>query len=314
VVSCNNLTSHVNTSVSRLSNKDILRIILHWTYGKSVSAIARDFQVTRQRIYQLIKRYKESGEYPKVRKPGKKFRPVDERTEEIILESYRTNHVGPTHLERKIEETYGIHVPHNRIYQTLLIYGLVEINMKKRQQRKYVRYERAHSMSLWQGDWKEIEVDGTKKWLVAFMDDSSRLITCYGIFDSPTTKNTIIVLNQGFREYGTPREILTDHGSQFVSVKNREHARHTFGEFLNHYEIKHILAGIKHPQTNGKIERFFREVERRIRKLGSVDEVVHWHNAIKPHMSLDYDEPCNVFWYRLPPERILNYAQKWLYV
>ncbi|MFZ1897988.1 MAG: IS481 family transposase, partial [Methanoregula sp.] len=34
----------------------------------------------------------------------------------------------------------------------------------------------------------------------------------------------------------------------------------------------------------------------------------------KPHMSLNFDEPCNAFWYRLPPERILNYAQKWLYV
>jgi len=90
VVSHNNLTSHVNTGVGRLSNTDILRIILHWTYGKSVSAIARDFQVTRQRIYQRIKRKKESGEYLKVRKPGKKFRSVDIRTEEIILESYRT--------------------------------------------------------------------------------------------------------------------------------------------------------------------------------------------------------------------------------
>jgi len=87
-------------------------------------------------------------------------------------------------------------------------------------------------MSLWQGDWKEIEIDGTKKWLVAFMDDSSRLITCYAIFDSPTTENTITVLTRGFREYGIPREILTDHGSQFVSVKNREHVHHIFGEFL----------------------------------------------------------------------------------
>ncbi|MDP3565309.1 MAG: IS481 family transposase, partial [Methanoregula sp.] len=85
-------------------------------------------------------------------------------------------------------------------------------------------------------------------------------------------------------------------------------------DFLNQHEIKHIGARVKHPQTNGKIERFFGEVERRIRKCGSIDKIVHWHNVIKPHMSLDYDEPCNVFWYRLPPERILNYAQKWLYV
>lgn len=62
-------------------------------------------------------------------------------------------------------------------------------------------------MSMWQGDWKEFEIDGTKRWVVAFIDDSSRLITCYGVFDSPTTQNTITVLNQGFAEYGAPRDV-----------------------------------------------------------------------------------------------------------
>ena len=123
------------------------------------------------------------------------------------------------------------------------------------------------------------------------MDDSSRLITCYGVFDSPTTENTITVLNRGFRKYGTPREIRADHGTQFVSDRNRELANHTFGDFLDQ----------NHPQTNGKIERFFEEVQRRIDKCGSIEKIVHWQNVIKPHMSLDYDEPSNVFWYRLPP-------------
>ena len=101
--------------------------------------------------------------------------------------------------------------------------------------------------------------------------------------------------------YGTPREILTDNGTQFVSARNREQAHHKFGEFLVHHNIKHIPTRIKHPQTNGKIERFFGEVERRSAKFGSVDKIVHWHNVIKPHMSLDFDEPYNAFWYRLPP-------------
>jgi putative transposase len=315
VLSRNDLTKHLNNDVSRLSNRDILRIIqLYRVKGKPVVEIAREFQVTRQRVYQLITQFKKSGKYPTNRRTGRKPQPIDERTQDLILESYRTSNVGPTHLEKKIEESNGIHIPHNRIYRVLLHYGLVEINMKKRQQRKYVRYERAHSMSMWQGDWKEFEIDNSKKWVIAFMDDSSRLITCNGVFDSPTTENTITVLNQGFRDYGTPREILTDHGTQFVSARDREHAHHTFKDFLNQHEIKHIVARVKHPQTNGKIERFFGEVERRIRKFGSIEAIVHWHNVIKPHMSLDYDEPCNVFWYRLPPERILSYAQKWLYV
>jgi len=300
--------------VSKLTNRDIERIILQWGKEKPVAEIARYFQITRQRVYQLIDEYKKAGKYPLLRQSGRKAQPIDERREALILEMYQANKLGPTHLEKKIEETQGIHIPHNRIYRVLLNHGLVEINMKKRQQRKYIRFERAHSMSLWQGDWKEFELDGSKKWLVAFMDDSSRLITCYGVFDSPTTENTITVLTQGFREYDTPREILTDNGTQFVSARDREHAHHKFGEFLALHNIRHIPTGIKHPQTNGKIERFFGEVERRIGKFGSVDNIVHWHNVIKPHMSLNYDEPGNAFWYRLPPERILAYAQKWLYV
>ena len=300
--------------MSKLTNRDIERIIKQWQKEKPVAEISQYFQVTRQRIYQVISTFKEIQEYPALKQPGRKPRTIDSETEELILASYHANNLSPTHLEKKIEETHGIHIPHNRIYRVLLYHGLVEINMKKRKQRKWVRYERDHSMSLWQGDWKEFTMNDRKQWLIAFMDDSSRLITCYGVFDAPTTENTLAVLRQGFAEYGIPREILTDHGTQFVAARDREHARHTFKEFLDLYGVKHIVATVKHPQTNGKIERFFGEVERRIRKFGSVDKIVHWHNVIKPHMSLDYDEPSNVFWYRLPPERVISYAQKWLYV
>jgi putative transposase len=58
------------------------------------------------------------------------------------------------------------------------------------------------------------------------MDDSSRLITCYGVFNTPTTENTLSVLRQGFAEYGVPREILTDHGTQLVSAQDWENAQH----------------------------------------------------------------------------------------
>lgn len=126
-------------------------------------------------------------------------------------------------------------------------------------------------MSLWPGDWKEFVINEKKQWLIAFMDDSSRLITYYGVFDSPTTENAISVLLQGFYEYGFPREILTDHGTQFVSARDREHAHHAFKEFINLYGIKHIIATLKHPQTNGKIERFFGEDNE---ELGSLDQSI----------------------------------------
>jgi len=234
-------------------------------------------------------------------------------TELLVLEAHDRHDLGPTLLEKKIEEVHGIHIPHNTIYRILLIRGRVDICMKKRNQRKWVRYEREHAMSLWQRDWKYLTLHGKGVWLIAFMDDSSRLITCFGVFDRPTTEYTIQVLNRGFQEYGVPREILTDNGSQFVASRDPETADHTFRTFLDSHGIHHIRARVNHPQTNGKIERFFGEVERRAEKFGSIERVVHWHNVIKPHMSLDYDEPANAFWYRLPPERILGYAQRGMY-
>ncbi|MBP2145669.1 hypothetical protein J2129_001123 [Methanofollis sp. W23] len=53
-------------------------------------------------------------------------------------------------------------------------------------------------MSLWKGDRKMITLNGQDRWLIAFMNDSSRLITCYGVFDRPMTQYTIQILEQGF--------------------------------------------------------------------------------------------------------------------
>ena len=109
--------------------------------------------------------------------------------------------------------------------------------MKKKKQRKWVRYERAHSMSLWQGDWKLINLNGEEKWIIAFMDDASRVVTCCGVFDEATTENTIKVLRRGFAEYGIPDEILTDHGTQFVPSRNRDSASHKFKQFLAEHGV-----------------------------------------------------------------------------
>ncbi len=295
----------------KLTNKDIARIVKQWLKGKSITKIAEFFQISRQRVHQIIKKFKETGEIPFLKKPGRKPKEIDEETEKIILEAHKEFNLGPVHLEKKIEEVYGIHIPHNTIYKVLLNYGLVEENMKKKKQRKWVRYERAHSMSLWQGDWKLINLNGEEKWIIAFMDDASRVVTCCGVFDEATTENTIKVLRRGFAEYGIPDEILTDHGTQSVPSRNRDSASHKFKQFLAEHGVRHIVARIKHPQTNGKIERFFGEVERRAEKFGSVGAVVRWHNEVKPHKSLDWDEPINAFWYKLPPERVMWFVRRW---
>lgn len=81
--------------MSKLSNRDIEKLILQWVREKPVVEIARHFQITRQRVYQLISQLKEMGEYPALKRSGRKPQPIDEQTEDLIFESYRANNVGP---------------------------------------------------------------------------------------------------------------------------------------------------------------------------------------------------------------------------
>jgi transposase InsO family protein len=43
------------------------------------------------------------------------------------------------------------------------------------------------------------------------------------------------------------------------------------------------------PQTNGKLERFHGEIQRKQKWFSDIDELIHWWNYTKPHMSLDWD-------------------------
>ena len=81
----------------------------------------------------------------------------------------------------------------------------------KQNRRKWVRYERKYSMSLWHMDWKQLWDGG---WWIAAEDDASRLIVGYGVFHEPTAEHMIRVLKQAIDKHGRPREILTDRGSQ----------------------------------------------------------------------------------------------------
>ena len=46
---------------------------------------------------------------------------------------------------------------------------------------------------------------------------------------------------------------------------------------------------MQHPQTNGKIERFFQTVEEKLPRFKSLDDLIEWYNMRTPHMSLNLD-------------------------
>jgi putative transposase len=202
-------------------------------------------------------------------------------------------------LEKTIEAC-GTHIPHNIIHHILREKGLASEQPKK--QRKWVRYERTYSNSMWHTDWKQLD-DG--RWLICYEDDASRFIVGYGIFDSATSENAVKVLKEAIQKHGRPASILTDRGSQFYANESEYKTRGAteFEKTPVQLGIKHILARVNHPQTNGKLERFHGEIQRKQKWFESIDELIHWWNHIKPHMSLDWDNletPAKAFIRKMP--------------
>ena len=240
-------------------------------------------------VKKLWRRYRVEQKIPELRKPGRRPGPGtsdEERT--IILKAREEYKVCAFILERVIDVIYSVHIPHNRIHQVLKSVGLARNEPRKQRQRKYVKYERRYSNSLWHVDWKLLEQYG---WLIAYEDDASRKVVGHAVFREATSEHAVEVLEKAMKWWGKPASILSDRGSQFYAVESEEKVKGVtaFEKALVKHEIRQILGRVHHPQTNGKVERFFRTAGEKIHEFGSVEELVVWYNSKRPHMSLNLD-------------------------
>jgi transposase InsO family protein len=116
-------------------------------------------------------------------------------------------------------------------------------------------FERAKPNQLWQTDLFTfvLKRQNRRVFLVAFMDDHSRFMVSYGLHASQSSALVLEVLRSGITSYGSPEEILTDNGSQYVTWRGKS----VFTKELEKRGIKQVVAKPRRPQTLGKIERFW---------------------------------------------------------
>jgi hypothetical protein len=170
------------------------------------------------RVKQLWGEYKRTGTVHQLKSPGrpaKKLLPPSE--EQTIVDAFMKHKCGAVYLER-ILKNEGFNFSHNIIHNVLMKNRLSSAEPNKSVKKKYVKYERRHSMSMWHTDWYEIADPRWRgKFLLVYLDDSSRFIAGYGVYDNATADNAIKLLDDCIAKYGKPRELLTDRGSQFYS-------------------------------------------------------------------------------------------------
>jgi len=163
--------------------------------------------------------------------------------------------------------------------------------------------ERAQPNELWQTDLFTfiLKRENRRVWMVAFMDDHSRFVVGFGIWASSSGALVREVFEAAVANFGAPHEVLTDNGPQYKTWRGKS----AFEHLLERRGVRHIVAAPRHPQTLGKIERFWGSLWRELLEAAifqGLDEarlrIGHWidhYNFFRTHTGIGGLVPADRF-------------------
>jgi len=270
---------------------------------RNISALCKEYGISRKTGYKWIKRYQEIGSLKdQSKRPKKSSSKTDERIEKLILD-IRQKLPGwgarkiQAYLCRKEEN-----VPCTRTVNNILKRnGLISLEESLARQ-PFRRFEREQNNELWQADFKGdiLMADGNKCYPLTILDDHSRYALC--IEPKSNQRDVIQDFIRIFRVHGLPQSILTDNGASFGGSKN---GYSQFERALMDQDILPIHGRVYHPQTQGKIERFHRSMKNEVLKfhpllniLDAAEILEKWnvlYNCERPHEALGDRCPAQVY-------------------
>lgn len=259
--------------------------------------------INRSTIYRLKRRFEKEGVLAfKDRKTGRPFESLNPSAYDLIVKTYHENKCGARKLHA-IMKRKGFGISRRKIEQVLILEGFQKSTPRRQKPRKYKRYEWPIPNYMWHCDWHVIKSEKLKgENILVFIDDCSRKIMSY-VLGKQTTKNSLFALYQGISNHGViPYSLNSDRGSQFIANKldQKGKANHLFQEALEELGILFIPSKKRHPQTNGKNERFFGILDSEFdERFETIDKFIKWYNSKRLSEALDYSTPNEAYKKRL---------------
>lgn len=124
-----------------------------------------------------------------------------------------------------------------------------------------------YSNIMWHTDWHTMKSTRIKELnLITHLDDAFRCVTGYALFLETAPENAVMPLRHAVGRFGVPATILSDNGSCFVGRGGRKKHAGFWTPTLLENELQNLNIGLiksrpYHPQTKGKLERFYRSLE-----------------------------------------------------
>lgn len=280
--------------------------------GETVSALCREFGVSRTSGHKWINRFKELG-YDGLDERSRRPRLTPLATaEEIVMAvlEARDAHArwGPRKLEVVLRRRFGEQTPSIRTIARILKRGN-KVRARRRDRAPNV-VERApqvqakHPNDVWtvdfKGWWKSL--DGERCEPLTVRDAYSRFVL--DIFVCRPTRDAVTkVFERLFRKYGVPNAIQCDNGTPFVAVRARGGISR-LSAWWGSLGIRLVRSRPGCPQDNGGHERMHADVRGDVqsRPAATVDaeqrRLSRWRqefNHVRPHEALGGKVPADVY-------------------
>lgn len=270
---------------------------------KSLTALCREFEISRPTGYLWLKRYKTlgvAGIAEKSRRPQWSPQQTLAEVEQRVVEARKRYPDWGARKLQTILKREQVQLPATTIHRILLRHGLVAEEDRHRAAVK--RFERSAPNQLWQMDFKSPTGWQTAAGPLSVLDDHSRYVTVLQAVGSTRAELVREQLETAFLCCGVPEAMLMDHGVPWWNEAAPTGAT-WLTIWLMQQGIRLHWSGYRHPQTQGKVERFHGSLERAWQKRGGVGEdaqawldAYRWeHNHVRPHEALGMKTPADVW-------------------
>lgn len=280
----------------------------------NVAAFCRDEQISRQTFYKFRRRFRDEGidglldrSRRPLTSPGQASLEIEDivvRRRKLLIEQ------GLDHGAQSIVwslQRDGIHaVPSpSTVWQILTRRGAITPQPQKRPKSATKRFCFARPNECWQSDWTGWSLaDGSAVAIAGSLDDHSRYLVGLGAAAGDADGDLVwSVIMAGVDECGIPSMSLSDNG---IIYTGRFHAHESAFEInLRALGVRTINSAPFHPQTCGKIERFWQTLKKwlnardpavTIDELNAMlEEFRSFYNHRRPHRALRGATPAEAF-------------------
>lgn len=196
------------------------------------------------------------------------------------------------------------------VYNIFKRYGMNRLKPKMKQEKRKIIKEKAGELGHIDTHYLNkgiIHGDNKRYYLVCVIDSCTRIAWAEVIDDikSLTVMFSVLrCLNIISDNYNIKyQEVLTDNGSEFGKKIAKTKREHPFERMLMELGIKHRYIRPYRPQTNGKVERFWRTIEEDLLEetyfetLEDLKEellqYLYYYNHERPHQGINGLSPAN---------------------